>query len=176
MLKRFPSIADILPVYALISSLFYGWSVVVFAWKLPGWLFFLTSGEIAVIFSYEFVTNLSESLFVMVPLILLAGILPPRVLKEAFVSRGSAIALGMIGSMMIVVRLSVANKLGPPAYWPAWLLGAVLVSIMLAWITSRVIFVARALAWLADRLIVFLLILIPLSVVALIVVLARFLS
>lgn len=173
--KRFPPLADILPVLAFTAVMFYGWSTVVFLWKLPAYLFFLTLGEIAVPFSHQLVINLAETLFVAGLILLVAALLPARVLKDAFVVRGSAIALTWVGAMMLIIHRSVTNRLGPPAYWPLWILAAVLAAIAFAWVASRVRVAGRALAWLGDQLTIFLFILLPLSAVALVVVLVRLL-
>lgn len=174
MLKRFPSRTDIAPVFAIIAVMFYGWSMVVFSWKLPGWLFYLSLGEIAVIFSYELITNLAESLTILALILLVAAILPARVLRDAFLVRGSAVALAIVGALMLINYLNVKDRLGPPAYWPLWMLAAVLAAILLAGLASRIGVAGRALAWLADRLIVFLFLLVPMSVIALVAILTRF--
>ena len=175
MQKRFPALADILPVLAVIAVMFYGWSMVVFLWKLPGWLFFLSLGEIAIIFSYELVTNLAESLFILALLLVCAALLPARFLRNDFIPRGSAAALVLVGALLLINYLDAQNRLGPPAYWPVWLLTAVFAAIALAWIAARVGMAGRALAWLADRLIVFLVLLLPLSGFAFAALLTRYL-
>lgn len=173
--KRLPPLTDILPVFAITAVLFYGWSIVVFLWKLPGYLFFLTLGEIAVIFCYELITNLAESLALMAVLLLAAALLPPRALKDSFAVRGSTIALGFIASLIFIIHLAT-NRLGPAAYWPLWFLAVALAGLALAWIASSIGWAGRAVAGLTDRLIIFLFILLPLSAIALVVVLVRLLS
>lgn len=171
--KRFPPLADILPVLAFTAVMFYGWSIVIFLWKLPGYLFFLSIGEIAVPFFYELVTNLAETLLILTLILLVAALLPARVLRDAFIVRGSTISLTLVSAMMFINYRAVTNRLGPPAYWPVWILAAVLAAIALAWLASHVRIVSRAIAWLGDQLIVFLYILLPLSSLALVVILVR---
>lgn len=173
MKNRFPALKHIAPVLAIICFLFYGWTAVIFLWKLSSWLFFLTFGEIAVLAAYASVTNLVESLVVLSILILAAALLPARWLKDDFSLRGGALALALAGSMLLINHLSVIDRLGPVAYWPLWILGALLFGITLATIASRVTFLGRAIVWLGDQLIIFLFILLPMSVVSLAVVLAR---
>ena len=47
MTRRLPALQQILSVLALVAVPFYGWTIMVFFWKLPGWLYFLSVGEIA---------------------------------------------------------------------------------------------------------------------------------
>jgi hypothetical protein len=175
MSKRLPQFADLLPVFAVIATLFYGWSMVVFLWKLPGWMFFLNLGELAGILSYEFVTNLVESLFILFVLVLVCAILPPRFFRDVFVVRGSMAALVMIASMMLFLHQSVSagpafdNKLS------VWMLVSLAIAVILSALATRLRWVGAVLAGLADRLIIFLFILMPLTALGLIIVIARYL-
>ena len=173
MSKRFPSLSDILPVFAIIAALFYGWTMLVFLWKLPGWLFFLSLGEIAILFAFELTTNLVESLAVLALILLVTALLPSRILKDHFPSRGGAVALAVVGTMILLLHLAVTKRIGLAASWPTWTLLIGLLSASLAWVASRFGIAGRFLAGLGDRLTVFLFILLPLSVISLAVVLVR---
>lgn len=173
MTKRLPALADILPVFAIIAFLFYGWTMMVFLWKASGWLFFLTPGEIAVIFAYQLATNLAESLFFLLILLVLAAVLPARLLKEVFIVRGGAISVTAIGSMMLFLHLTASTRPGPSSSWFGWMLVTLLLAILSAWAATRFQWIGRALAGLGDRLIVFLFLLAPLSLIALVTVLLR---
>lgn len=173
MLKRFPSLADILPVLAIISFLFYGWSILVFLWKLPGWLFFLSLGELAVLFAFELAVNLLESLAILALILLVTALLPQRLLKDHFPARGGAIALAVVGMMILLLHLAVTKRIGLASSWPMWTLIIGLLSASLAWVASRFGMAGRFLAGLGDRLTIFLFILLPLSLISLAVVLVR---
>lgn len=174
MSKRLPQFADILPVFAVIAALFYGWSLVVFLWKLPGWIFFLTPGEIAVILAYELTTNLVESLVVLLLLLAACVILPPRFLQSDFTARGSIIALTLIAAMMLF--LNRMAEVGPAfnrhLLW--WMFTALALAVFFGWLVSRLRFLHQAVVWLADQLIVFLFVLMPLSALAVVVAVVRF--
>ena len=173
MSKRFPSLSDILPVFAIIAALFYGWTMLVFLWKLPGWLFFLSLGEIAILFAFELTTNLVESLAVLALILLVTALLPSRILKDHFPSRGGAVALAVVGTMILLLHLAVTKRIGLASSWPIWTLVIGILSASLAWVASRFGMAGRFLAGLGDRLTVFLFILLPLSVISLAVVLVR---
>jgi hypothetical protein len=170
LLKRLPAFPDILPVFAVITTMFYGWTMVIFLWKLPGWLFFLTAGEIAGIFAYQMTINLIESLVVLLLLLLFSMALPAHALKDIFVIRGSAAALILIGSMMLFLNryVSVGPEFRNNLYW--WMLGTLLVAIVLTTLSTRVRFLSASISWISDQLIVFLLVLMPLSAISIIYV------
>ena len=176
MLKRLPPLAEILPVFAISVFLFYGWTMLVFLWKLPGWLFFLSPGEIAVLFAFELVTNLMESLAVLALILLVTALLPARYLKDYFPARGGAIALALVGGMILLLHFAVTKKIGLASTWPMWTLALGLFSALLAWVASRFGAAGRILAGLGDCLIVFLIILPPLSVISLVIIIVRLLS
>ena len=176
MSKRLPKFADILPVFAVIAVMFYGWTLVVYIWKFPGWMFFLNIGELFGIFSYELVTNFLESLTLILALLIVSAILPPRFLRDDFIARGGMASLTLIAAMMLFLNRAVEAGPAFHRYLGWWMLGALVLAIFLAWLTTRVKFLRSTIAWLADQLLIFLFILIPLTVIALITVIIRFFS
>lgn len=170
-LKRFPPISDILPVFAIIAAMFYGWTMVVFLWKLPGWLFFLKIGEIAGIFALQLITNLIESLAVLSLFLAVSVALPSRALKEVFVVRGGMSALVLIGSMMLFLNRYVAIGSEFGGNLSLWMLGTILLVIVLAMLSTRIRFLSALISWISDRLTVFLFVLMPLSALSILYIL-----
>ena len=170
-LKRLPPISDILPVFAIIVTMFYGWTMVVFLWKLPGWLFFLTIGEIAGVFAFQLATNLVESLVVLLLLLILSMVFPPRIFKEVFIVRAGMAALILIASMMLFLNryVSVGTAFGSALF--LWMIATTLLAAVLTMLSTRVRFLTALISWISDRLTVFLFILMPLSALSLIYVL-----
>jgi hypothetical protein len=162
MLKRLPEFHAILQVYAVIAVLLSAWTIVAFLWKLSAWLLILNLAEIFTIFSYAMFINLVESLIVLFILLLVSALLPPRILRDHFVVRGTILALGFIGSLMAYVRFhkqfgieSGAGLLfGPTA--------VILLTALILGFSSKIRFIASVTAWISDRLTVFLFILVPL--------------
>jgi len=173
LLKRLPPFHDVLPVFAVIATMFYGWTMVIFLWKLPGWLFFLNTQEIVRIFAYQMTTNLIESLCVLLLLLLLCMTLPSGVLKAVFVVRGSMVGLILIGSMMLFLNryVSVGSEFGGNMVW--WMLGAILIAIAVAVLSTQFRLLRVSISWIADQLIVFLLVLMPLTVLSIIYILVH---
>jgi hypothetical protein len=59
--KRIPPRWDLVPVFAACVFVVFSWAIVIFLYKLPGWLKFLDVWRIGVILAYELVFSLLES-------------------------------------------------------------------------------------------------------------------
>lgn len=174
MLKsRLPAFDAILPVFAVISFMVYGWTLVVFLWKVPSWMMFLTLGEILSVFAYSMTSALLESLAALAILLLASVLLPARWMRDVFVARGGVAALFGLGSIMLyMARLSVIGY-AVLNYLFQWMWIALGLTLLLVFLAPRLRFVVRAVAWISDRLIVFLFLLVPISLVSVIVVIVR---
>jgi hypothetical protein len=171
--QRLPAFGSILSVFAVIAFLVYGWTMVVFLWKLPAWVLSLTLGEIMVVFAYSMTSALLESLVFLGLLLLAAFILPTAWLRDEFVPRGTFAAIVGLGSTMLymyqysVVGYDFLNDL------IAWTAAGIVLTVLAAVVAGRVCFLVRAAEWLSDQLTVFLFLLLPLSLISLLVVLYR---
>jgi hypothetical protein len=173
-LDRLPKVSEIIPVFAIIATLFYGWTMVVFLWKLPGWLFFLNIGEIAGVFAFQLVTNLIESLVVLLALLIFSMVFPPRVLRDVFIVRAGMAALVLIGSMMLFLNRYVSAGAAFGSALILWMIVTIILAAMLMMLSTRVRFLGTSILWISDRLTIFLFILMPLSMLSLIYILLRF--
>jgi hypothetical protein len=171
--SRLPVSNAIIPVLAVISFLVYGWTLVVFLWKIPSWIQFLTFGEILVIFAYSMTSTLLESLTALGILLLACLILPKSWMRDVFITRGSIAALFGLGSIMLYMyRFSVIGY----SYFASlvsWSWVALALTFLAAFSASRLRVIVRAIAWLSDQLIVFLFLFVPISLISLLVVMYR---
>lgn len=174
MLKsRLPTFNAILPVFAVISFMVYGWTLVVFLWKVPSWMMFLTLGEILSVSAYSMASALLESLAALVILLLASVLLPTRWMRDVFVTRGSVAAFFGLGSIMLyMLRLSTIGYAALHYLFP-WTWLALGLTLLLTFLAPRVRVIIRAVAWVSDRLIVFLFLLVPISLVSVLVVIYR---
>jgi len=176
MLKRLPNRQAILQVYAVIAVMFSAWTISAFLWKLSAWLLILNIGEIFTVFSYSMVSNLLESLTVLLLLLAICALLPAPILRDNFVVRGTILAVGLIGSLMAFVKLHMEFGL---ASGNKLLIGPLVVLLLTAILLSFpakfrfVHFLHRAIQWISDRMLVFLYILVPLFVILLTYVIFR---
>ena len=99
--NKFPRLAQVYPVYAIIVILTYGWTIYWALWKLPSWLNFLPLAEIGSIFCYLMATNFIESLMALCGVIVLCLVLPQKWFRDLFVSRGSVLAASVLISIMV---------------------------------------------------------------------------
>jgi hypothetical protein len=173
MLKRLPKSQDILQVYAVIAVLFSGWTITAFLRKLPSWLLTLNMGEIFTVFSYAMVTNLVESLIVLLILLIACVLFPPRILRDDFVVRGTILSIGLVGSLIVFLGLQMQFGIENGGRLWNGFFGTLLLMMVILGLSIKSRFVQVAALWISDRLIVFLFILIPLFVFLLIYVIIR---
>lgn len=171
--KRLPTFPDILRVTSLIATFLYGWTTVAWMWLLPSWLLSLTIGEILSIFAYAMFNALLESLFFLVCLLLIAFALPPRFLRDDFIVRASWLTIGMLGSMLIFFVCFNTIASFPAQYVTFWSIATILLAALLSFLSVRLPWMRTAALWISDRLLVFLFLFVPITVVSLITVLIR---
>ncbi|MBE0672141.1 MAG: hypothetical protein IH588_16295 [Anaerolineales bacterium] len=171
-LNRVPKRKDILPVYAVIVLMVYGWTILKFSYYVPSWLYFLNLSEILIVFSYSMAVNLLESLSILIGVVTIAAILPQKWFAEMFVARGAGLSILLLGLMMYV-----ANQFNTKGYYPSeiihWSPIIFVFMGMFVYLIGRITFLRNAVECFADRTIIFLYISIPFSVLAFIVVLMR---
>ena len=168
LLNRFPKKQDVYPIYGLIVILIYGWSAYWFIWNLPSWLSFLTAGEITVICAYALFTNFLESLFVLALVLALCFCLPAAWLYDDFVFRGAIAAVCMLIYLMLM--LSQYIPLSQMGYYG---LLTMLIIVLVIRFPGRIRIFRAGVKALADRSIIFAYITVPLSIIAMFVVLVR---
>jgi len=161
-----------LPVYALIALLVYGWTILWFFWRFPSWLFFMTIGEILSVFAYAMAFNLLESLFVLSIPVLLSFVLPKKWFYDTFVARSASLVLLLLGySMFFTTRLQYEE--GYPKNLLLLSVLALFVIAFLVYILGKISIVRKILEALSDRAVVFLYLSIPISLISSLVVIFR---
>lgn len=170
--SRFPSQKQLTSVYAIAVVFVYAFSIVRFFWRLPSLLNSLTMGQIGVMFSYMIVTNLIESLILVVLPIGFSLILPRKWFFEQFTAKGALFLLLLLGYFLYVSQFINTEQDFPYEYFRILPI-VFLIILVLVFILSRIKFLETILEWIADKLEVFLIISIPISVMALLVVLIR---
>lgn len=171
-LKRFPARAQVLPVYAVIAFILYAWTLLWFFWKLPGWMFFLSAGNILDALVYALAVNLVESLLVLGGVLALAWVLPGRWFRDVFVARGAALGIAGLGYLMFLAYEFRDKMSYPKLDLPAWSVPLALVAIALVvYACGRFGVVRRVLEAIADRATIFVYILVPISLLSMLVIL-----
>jgi hypothetical protein len=175
--KRLPSRAEALPVFATLVFFVFTWALYRLAWNLPSWLYYLTVGEILALVAYVLAHCLVESLLIFGVVALLGVLLPPKIFREKFISMGTAIALLLSGSAILLQR-----KVGILLKFELWqviltLTGIVVVMLVVpfffALVFNRFPKTVRLLQSLGERMTIFAYLYVPLSLAGLFVVLLR---
>lgn len=171
--NRLPPFEAILPVYAVIAFMVFSWTIVSFLWKLPSWIQFLNLGDILVVFAYSMTSALLESLAILGILLLACLLLPARWMRDVFVTRGTTAAVFGFGSIMLYMyRYSEIGYSFISSLF-LWSLAGLAVAILMTFLSTHIRGMVRAAAWVSDRLIVFLFLFVPISLVSLLVVIYR---
>jgi len=165
MLKRLPKPQAILRVYAVIAFMLSAWTITAFLWKLSAWLLLLNIGEIFTIFSYSMVTNLLESVIVLLILLAICVLLPPRFLRDDFIVRGTVLSMGLIGSLMAYLGLYMQFGIDSAIELLAGPFAVLILMVFFLSFSSKFHWLRSATVWISDRLTVFLFILVPLFVI-----------
>lgn len=171
LVKRIPKLEQIIPVYAVIVVMIYPWSLLRFFWRLPSWIYFSSIGEIAVIYAYTVVVNLVESILVLLAPILLSIVLPQKWFYDRFITKGTLLVLFGLGYLIYFNNHLQADIF--PLELVYWTPLAVVAILGLVFLLDRIGFLKRILEEVTNRLIVFLYISIPISLIALLTVLVR---
>ena len=170
--EKIPKLQDIAPVYAVIVMMIYPWTLTRYFWKLSGWILFASGGDLAAFFAYMVVVNLLESILILLVPLAMSIILPRKLFYDRFKTRSVALVLFGLGFLIYLNRNLHADAPFPMTL-VQWIPVAGVAILVLVFLVDQVGFLRRVLDELANRLTIFLYISIPVSVIALLVVLMR---
>ncbi len=170
-----PNQRNIATVYAVAMFLVYTWTLFVSFWKLPSWLFFLKIGDIISIYSYAFLVNFIESVLLLFIVLLPGIVLPRNWWTDTFISKGFVLILIILGSAILHLSLYRTPDTRPVFVSGQlnWWIATLLIALFLTWLAGKVKWLRQGLENLADRFVVFLYVYLPLTGIALLIVLVR---
>lgn len=169
-LKKIPSRDQITPVYAVIVTMIYSWSIVFFFWRLPSLLFYSTIGEIGVMFAYMITADFLDSLLVLLPLILLCLLLPEKWFFNRFSTKGVFLSILILASIFAYGQYYRAESL---SLLLQKTLLAGLVFLILTYLLDEIQFVSRLFEGIANRAVVFLYLFLPITAISVLTVFLR---
>jgi hypothetical protein len=172
IVNKIPKLEEIVPVYAVIVMMIYPWTLARFFWKLASWILFASVGDLAMFFAYMVVVNLMESIVVLLVPILMSILLPQSWFYDRFKTRSVALVLSGVG-FLIYLSKNLHADAPFPLTLVRWMPMAVVTILVLVFLVDRVGFLRKLLEEVANRLTIFLYISIPISAIALLVVLIR---
>lgn len=161
---RFPPNHQIISVFAVASMLIYGWTLYRVAQKLPSWLLFLHFQEIVSNYAYALVFNFLESVLFVGVILIINLVLPKKFFMDMFVARGSLFSILELG-YIIFLALAIGESKASQFPWEIinWAPLIMIILFALSIILPRIVLIQKAIAGFADRAIIFLYILVPLS-------------
>jgi hypothetical protein len=172
--RRFPGRKEIAQVYAVIVLLIYSWTIIRFLLVFPTWRRHLTAGEINGALANGLAINLLESALVLGVLVLVAACLPEPWFRGAFVARGTVLAISTLAYMWFLGDQLKLQGMFPALSLPGWALILPLPGIIaLSYLAGRWSAPRRALQVFAENATIFLYIMPPLSLIAVMVILLR---
>ncbi len=166
--RKLPSKSQIIQVFAVISILIYGWTTYRLIQKLPSWLFYLHSSEIISNYSFTLAFNFLEALLVISLILMINFLLPARIFMDKFVARGSLLSIFNLGYLMYLANAIGQSKSSQfPSALFKWAPLMFLISSLLAILLPFLQPVQKIADELADRAVVFLYLLLPLTALGL---------
>ena len=161
---RFPSIQHIVPVFAVTCLLIYGWTTYRFLQKVPSWLFYLNNWEILLNYSQALTFNFVECLLVVGAIMCFSALLPRMFFLDLFIARGTLLTLLGVG-YLIHLALAIGASKASQFPWEIfnWSPEIAAMILLLSIGLPKISTVQKTLEAFADRTIIFLYVLIPLS-------------
>ena len=174
IVNRLPKLSQIIPVYAVIVMMIYGWSIYWFIWEVPSWLYFLSLVDILRIYAYTLSVNFIESLVVLLLLLLICVILPKKWFYESFIVRGSILVVLLLGYLMYFSNLfkSFAEE-DYPRTLINWMPVILIAIVLLVFVVGKIRILSSIVEDFSSRAVIFLYISIPTSIFSLFYVVIR---
>ena len=162
--SKLPGKQQIAQVFAVISILLYGWTTYRFIQKLPSWLYYLNVGEIISNYSFTLVLNFLEALLFISLVVVIGFLLPKRFFMERFVAHGSLLAIFGLGYLIYLASAIGQSKSSQfPSELFSWTSFIFVIILFLAIVLPFLKPVERITDGFADRAVVFLYILLPMT-------------
>jgi len=140
---------------------------------LPSWGYFMSFGEIAIVFAYSMATNFLESLTVLSVLLLLCIILPVKWFKDFFLSSGSSLVIFGLGYVMYISSNIASNNDSYPTNLVRLIPFIGFLILLLAFAVGRSRLLRKLFEQFADRAIIFSYVFLPVGFLSLLVVVIR---
>ncbi|MBE0670164.1 MAG: hypothetical protein IH588_06230 [Anaerolineales bacterium] len=101
MLKRFPKIGQILPVYAVGVTTVFSWAIITTVKEIfSNWSLYFGVADILSLFAYVMVGAFLESLLLIFFLLMIGFVLPRKIFLDKFVLRGTVLIISFLVTIM----------------------------------------------------------------------------
>jgi len=175
--SKLPSRQEVLPVLSVIVFIVFTWSLYRMFFQVPSLLFYMRVWDVLIIISYVLMFALFESTVVLGLLLIFSLVFPAKYFKEKFVAQGSTVVVMIsMGAFALQRKMNIMYRLDgwELILYPLVILAAiVLVIFATSYIYDRFKILPRIINAFAERMIVFVLLYVPLSIIGLLVVFVR---
>jgi len=134
---RLPGTEDLRLVFVGTVFLIHVWAIINMFDALPAWILRMRAFDLIGVVSYVLVFALLESLVATGALILLAVILPGKLLREKFLAQGTSLLL-VAGLWSIVVHFYYGDMVANRQYLFLWGAGFLVTTWFVYWLAGRI--------------------------------------
>jgi hypothetical protein len=175
--QKLPSRQEVLPVFSVIVFIVFTWSLYRMFFQVPSLLFYMRVWDVLIISAYVLAFALFESMVVLGLLVIFSLVIPTKYFKEKFVAQSSTVVLMItLGAVALQRKMNIMYRLDgwELILYPFVILAAIIFVIFAAsYIYDRFKILPRIINTVAERMIVFVLLYVPLSILGLLVVFVR---
>lgn len=169
--QRLPVKEDVKLAFSMAALLVFSWSLRGFFFNVPAYLLSYTVWDILAIAAYMLSFALLETLLVTGGMVLLAALLPQKILKEGFSYKAAWFFLAF-GLVSVHIQYTMSNQ-PKTAFLLRELFAGLALWLLPALLTQFIGAVRRVVLDLLDRLTIFSYLYVPLGMISLIVVVLR---
>jgi len=177
VLSKIPNRREFLPVFSLILFIVYSWTIYRMLFQIPSWLYSHSKTGIFFLAAYVIAVALIESLLLFGFVLLVSLILPRGIFRDQFIAQGSLMVIACTIWALIFKFQSESSGLRNLFEVSAWILLFILTLLLIAvvspFLMQRYPRSKSALEAIADRMIIFAWIYVPIGLVSLAIVLVR---
>ena len=177
VLSKIPTRRESLPVFSLILFIVYSWTIYRMLFQIPSWLYSHSKTGIFFLAAYVFAVALIESLLLFGIVLLINLILPRRIFRDQFIVQGSLMVIACT-IWALILKFQSDNSgskdfLEVSAWILIFLLSLLLLAVVSSFLMQRYPRGKTVLEAIADRMIIFAWIYVPVGLVSLAIVLVR---
>ena len=175
--SKLPSRQEALPVFSTIVFFVFTWALYLMFNQVPAWLFFMNVWNVLVLTAYVLAFALFESGVMLAFMVLLSLVFPARLFKQKFVAQSvTLIVLMSIGAVWVQRHVSSIYSL---VLWELitypifFLIAIVLLTLGFSFLYDRFKRLPRFIMSIADRMMIFFYVYVPLSLISIVVIIVR---
>jgi len=177
LLSKIPSRQEILPVFSLILFIVFSWTIYRMLFQIPSWLYSHTKSGIFFLAAYVFAFALFESVLLLAFILIINFVLPRYLFRDWFIAQSSLVILASTGWALIVQfqreSLSTFDLPQLIAWIVLYLLSLLLMTFVFYILLRKYVKVKTIVETIADRMVVFAWLYVPVGLVSLVIVVIR---